>query len=307
MERYEIETFLTLAEELHFARTAERLRLSPGRVSQTIKTLERRLGGPLFERSSRRVDLTPVGRQLHAELLPAHQQIQRALDNASATFAGISGVLRVGFTTPWSGALFLRAVEAFNSRHPRCTVQLQELTYNAAVTALRDEDVDLVITVPPVEEPAITVGPVLFSEPRALVVPADHPLATRGAVSLEELAVLPLIMGAGMSHAWQDAHFLLRTPQGRTIPQGPAASGWQETLALVGAGKGASVAPLRAGLYHGRPDVAYVPFDDTPPLDYALMWRDAGDTARLREFVQTVREFSPETAGRSGNRHSAPA
>jgi DNA-binding transcriptional LysR family regulator len=52
VERYEIETFLTLAEELHFTRTAERLLVSRGRVSQTVKKLERRIGGALFERSS---------------------------------------------------------------------------------------------------------------------------------------------------------------------------------------------------------------------------------------------------------------
>jgi DNA-binding transcriptional LysR family regulator len=61
VERYEIETFLALAEELHFTRTAERLRVTPGRVGQTIKKLERRIGGALFERSSRHVSFTPVG------------------------------------------------------------------------------------------------------------------------------------------------------------------------------------------------------------------------------------------------------
>lgn len=79
MERHEIEVFLALAEELHFARTAQCLRISPGRVSQTIKALERRIGGALFERSSRHVALTPVGRQLCAHLAPAHRRIQQAV------------------------------------------------------------------------------------------------------------------------------------------------------------------------------------------------------------------------------------
>ncbi|MFC9640896.1 LysR family transcriptional regulator [Streptomyces mirabilis] len=61
MERHEIEAFLTLADELHFRRTSERLGLAQGRVSQTIKKLERRIGVPLFERTSRRVTLTPAG------------------------------------------------------------------------------------------------------------------------------------------------------------------------------------------------------------------------------------------------------
>ena len=59
MELRDIEIFLTLAEELHFGRTAERLRISQARVSQSIKQQERRIGGALFERTSRSVRLTP--------------------------------------------------------------------------------------------------------------------------------------------------------------------------------------------------------------------------------------------------------
>ncbi|MCX4725632.1 LysR family transcriptional regulator [Streptomyces sp. NBC_01020] len=299
MERYEIETFLALAEELHFARTAERLRVSPGRVSQTVKALERRIGGALFERNSRRVALTPVGRQLRDELLPAYRQIQRAIGRASAACADISGVLRVGFTAPWSGDLIVRAAERFQSRHPRCAVELLEVTFNAAIEALRDEEVDLVIAEPPVVEPGIIVGPVLISERRALVVPATHFLAAQETVSREDLALLPLVTAAGVSEAWRDAFYPRRTPQGHPISYGPAAAGWQEVLSLVGAGKGATVATVRAGDYHGRPDVTYIPFDDKSVVDYALMWRDAGQSAGIRAFIDTVLELTPRPAGQA--------
>ncbi|WP_243707595.1 LysR family transcriptional regulator [Micromonospora sp. KC606] len=53
MERQDIEVFLALAQELHFTRTAERLRVAPASVSQTIKKLERRFGAPLLDRSTR--------------------------------------------------------------------------------------------------------------------------------------------------------------------------------------------------------------------------------------------------------------
>ncbi|MFC4591246.1 LysR family transcriptional regulator [Sphaerisporangium corydalis] len=72
MERQEIEVFLVLAEELHFARTAERLRVSAATISQTIAKLERLFGAPLFHRTTRRVELTPLGRQLLDDLRPAH-------------------------------------------------------------------------------------------------------------------------------------------------------------------------------------------------------------------------------------------
>jgi len=297
VERYEIETFLTLAEELHFSRTAERLHVSPGRVSQTIKTLERRIGGALFERSSRRVALTPIGRQLRDDLLPAYQQIQRAVANATAAYEGISGVLRVGFTAPWSSELVLRAADAFSSRHPGCAVELHLATYNAAIAALREKDVDLVVAELPVEEPGITVGPVLFCERRALVVPAAHSLAARETVSLEDFAALPLITAVGVSQVWREAFFPRRTPQGRCIEHGPSAVDWEGVLTLVGAGKGATVATVRAGQYHGRPDVAYVPFDDAPPVEYALMWRDAGESAGLQAFIRTVLELAPRPTG----------
>ncbi|WP_067473969.1 LysR family transcriptional regulator [Actinomadura hibisca] len=307
MERYEIETFLTLAKELNFTRTAERLLVSPGRVSQMIKKLERRLGGALFERSSHHVALTPVGRQWYAELQPARQQMQRAIDNAAAAFAGISGALRVGFTTPWSGALIMQAAKAFNSRHPRCTVELHAVTYNAAIATLQGEDVDLVVAALPIDDPTITVGPLVFSDTRALAVPAHHPLAARETVSLEDLAVLPLITAAGIPRAWREAHFPRRTPQGHPIRHEATAAGWQEILSLVGAGQGATVATVCAGRYHGRPDVVYVPFDGAPLVDYALMWCGAGDTVGFRKFVQTVVEFAPHTAGRSADQHSAPS
>jgi len=78
MERRDAEIFLTLAEELHFGRTAERLFVSQARVSQSIKKLERRIGAPLFERTSRHVALTPIGRQLHRDIGPAYRRISGA-------------------------------------------------------------------------------------------------------------------------------------------------------------------------------------------------------------------------------------
>ena len=79
MERQEIETFLALCEELHFGRTAKRLRISPARVTQLIQKTERRIGGALFERTTRGVVLTDLGRQLQRDLAPAHRAVEEAI------------------------------------------------------------------------------------------------------------------------------------------------------------------------------------------------------------------------------------
>src|SRR5256885_10643371 len=95
IESRELETFLVLAEELHFGRTAERLHVSTAQVSQTIRKLERRIGVPLFIRTSRRVEPAPVGRQLLADLRPAWTAGEAALDKAGAAGRGVTGTLRV--------------------------------------------------------------------------------------------------------------------------------------------------------------------------------------------------------------------
>src|SRR3954471_14875112 len=105
LERYEVEAFLTLAEELHFGRTAERLHVSTARISQTIRKLERRGGVPLFARTSRRGELSPVGRQLEADLRPAWAAVNAALTRAVETGRGFGGTLRVCFTGAAAGQL----------------------------------------------------------------------------------------------------------------------------------------------------------------------------------------------------------
>ena len=115
MELRDIEIFLTLAEELHFSRTADRLHLTQARVSQSIKRQERRIGGALFERNSRNVRLTPLGEQLRADLSVGYRQIMDGIENAAATARGVSGTLRLGTMGPQAW-MVKGAVDAFRAR-----------------------------------------------------------------------------------------------------------------------------------------------------------------------------------------------
>jgi DNA-binding transcriptional LysR family regulator len=100
IELREIRTFHTLAEELHFGPTAERLAVTPSRVSQTIRTLETRIGGALFERSSRSVRLTSLGTQLLSTVKPPYEALERALFGAQDAATGGTGQLRFGAYSP---------------------------------------------------------------------------------------------------------------------------------------------------------------------------------------------------------------
>ncbi|MFI9103671.1 LysR family transcriptional regulator [Streptomyces fildesensis] len=300
MELRDIEIFLTLAEELHFGRTAERLHITPSRVSHVIKKQERRIGAPLFERTSRTVRLTGLGEQLRDDLLPAHQGIQQAVDRATAearTGTGI-GTLRAGYTTPWCADLLLRAAEVFRGRHAGWTARIREIQFNDMYGSLLRDELDLQLIEFPVYEPGTVAGPVLFRERRALMVPADHPLARRESVSLEDLAEVPLItVDYEFPKPVADLHFPTRTPMGRLIPRGPSYTFWPEVPALVAAGLGASIVAARAAEYHDRPGIAFIPFRDGPTLDYGVLLHADKRAPLVPAFVGLLHELADANGG----------
>ncbi|WP_194816520.1 LysR family transcriptional regulator [Nocardia sp. XZ_19_385] len=293
LERLELEAFLTLAEELHFGRTAERLHVTTSRVSQTIRQLERRIGAPLFERSSRRVVLTVVGKQLRDELRPAYDQIAAGVAAASSGNLLIR-TLTVGFSAPWCGNLIIKSAKVFRDRYPGSVVTVEEIQLTDPLGRMRSGAVDLQLTEFPISEPDISTGPIIFSEPRSLMVPADHPFASRDSVSLEDLADTTLITinSEAVPRYWMDYYFPRRTPSGRPIPQGPAAVYWPEVLVHVSQGAGVSTVSAAAEQFHTRPGMAFVPFRDAPPIDYGLMWPTAHKNPLVRPFIETIRELA---------------
>ncbi|MFE9404050.1 LysR family transcriptional regulator [Streptomyces sp. NPDC006530] len=296
MELREIEIFLVLAEELHFGRTAERMRVTPARVSQAIKKQERAIGAELFKRTSRSVQLTPTGTVLRDGLAAGYQQIKEALAAASAAGRGITGELNVAYSAAWCGTLVVAATDIFRARQPNCLVRIHESPLLDPIGPLRNGTHDIQLVELPIDEPDIVNGPVLFSEPRALVVPVGHPFARRDTVSLEDLSETPLITVTGQPQYFLDHHYPHRTPKGRLIPRGPSTTAWQEVLALVGAGKGVSPTCARAAQYYSRPDVVYVPFSDAPLVEYGLLWTATNSTPKVRAFTEVLLETARSSA-----------
>ncbi|SFI90028.1 transcriptional regulator, LysR family [Streptosporangium canum] len=292
LERHELEAFLALAEELHFGRTAERLRVSTARISQTIAKLERRTGVPLFTRTSRRVELTAAGRQLYEEVRPAWDQIAAAFARAVDTGRGLTGTLRVAFVGAAGGQLLAGAAEVFRRRLPDCDVRLREAQMVDLMPWLRDGQVDLALGTFPIDEPDIATGPVLVSETRMLAVPSQHPFARRTSVSLDDLAGVRLLqLPDTLPVSLREDRTPRATPAGRPIEPGPSASTFNEMLTLIGAGHGAFPVGAQARRYYARPDVAYIPIGDAPPLRWGLLWRTDGATARVRAFAQAAHDL----------------
>lgn len=281
MERREIEIFLTLAEELHFGRTGDRLRISPSRVSQTISNLEHRFGVTLFDRTSRRVELSPVGAALYADVRAGHDRIERGIAAAIATGRGVVGTLTVGLEAPAVAELAKPVFDRFRASNRGVTLVFRETGFADPLDLLRTGEVDVAVTNGPVDEDGFQEGPAVYTEPVVLAVGREHPLARRETVAVADLAG-EIVFRAGR-----------RAPPYRPEPD-RTASTFLELLTVIAAGEGVAPLAAHAGDYFARPSLAMVPFEKgSPPVRWVLCWRRGHATARVTALAAAAYAAAP--------------
>lgn len=293
MELRDIEIFLTLAEELHFTRTADRLRVSPARISQAIRKQERAVGAKLFERTSRSVRLTAIGERLYDDLRPAFRELREGMQRAKLAAQGGSEALRVGMLP--GNAYDLRPYwEAFRVRHPQWTLRIRHNPFIGPFVPLRNGDIDVLVSWLPVEEPDLTVGPVVFTEPRVLLAALGHELSEHASVSIEALGDFGVLgPSAPLPDYWEDAFIPFQTPSGRPVARGPAVQQMDDILTIVGTGESVHHLGAHATRYFTRPGIKFLPIRDAPSLRWGLVWRSDAESAQIRALAQVIRDLGP--------------
>ena len=288
VEIRELECFLVLAEELHFGRAGERLFISQSRVSQLLRSLERRVGARLVDRTSRRVGLTPFGEEFAASLRPAYEALAATVDRARAAAREEAVRIRVGF----QGLIYAGVAEAvvdFHGRFPGHRVDLTEIPLSDPFGALRAGELEAAVVLLPVEEPDLRVLARLPDQRQMVAVQAGNALSGRETVAAEELAGLSLVPLSGDApDYWKRAQSPVATPRGRPIPQESGVSTLQEGLTRVASGLGAMMLCEATAEHNRRDDVAYVPVDGMPPSRLALVGRADGGTPELRALAKAV-------------------
>ncbi|MFI6177253.1 LysR family transcriptional regulator [Nonomuraea sp. NPDC051191] len=292
MELRDIEIFLTLAQELHFARTAERLHVTPARITKAVQKQERQIGALLFERSSRSVRLTPIGRQLRDDLWPMYSGLQEGVRRARLAAEGITGVLRVGMI-PHNSYDLRRYWDDFRDHHPQWRLQIRISPFADPFAGLRRGDIDVLVAWLPVEEPDLTTGPVLFTDPRLLAVAADHELTRHATALTEMLADFQHVDAPSRPDYWAEGFLPPRTSVSRRIERGPLASNTEEMLSLISTGETVGLVAHHMKRYYLRPDIAYLPLRDDDPLKFALVWSTEAENDMIRALARTVRDLGP--------------
>jgi DNA-binding transcriptional LysR family regulator len=308
----ELRVFFTLADELHFGRTAARLQISHSRVSQILHDLEAKLGVRLFDRTSRRVSLTPAGAGLRERLAGPYNDMREGLRDTYAHAEEISGELRLGLLFPSSGDPKLpQIIELFEHRHPGAAVTIRDLPYDDPLGPLRRGEIDLMACRLPIDQPDLTVGPLLARDQRIVAVPIDHPLAKCDSISVEDLADYRA-HDAGGKLPYIDTLVPPRTPSGRPIPRRHIATP-SPTQMLAMVARGELVHPTITSFpdHFRHPGVTFVPIRDLPAMNAGLVWRTAAETAAILAFARaagdTVRQPKTRQAHRpTGKRERAP-
>ncbi|RZQ60982.1 LysR family transcriptional regulator [Amycolatopsis suaedae] len=187
MELRALRYFVTVADELHFGRAAERLHIAQPAVSRQIARLERELGVQLFDRSPRRVRLTPAGHGV----LDAARAALAAADRVRVVARAQAGVMRIGTGAGQFTARLERGIDVLRERAPAFDVVLVDLPLPARLSALRHGEIDLALARGVRSAAGVRVLSA-WTEPLLAVVSTRHPAAAAAEVGVAELAGGPL-------------------------------------------------------------------------------------------------------------------
>ncbi len=202
---YRLQIFLTVAEEGKISRAAERLHLTQPAVSQHIRTLERELGVPLFERRRSGVALTPGGRAF-LDYARCILRLVKEGKEAAATASGLQEAhIHLG-ASPGVGAFVLpRWIKSFHAHYAAIRVHLKTAPTPQIVREVADGRLQLGIVEGKAEGHGLEITP-LWNERIVLVVGEGHPWWERETVSMADLRGMPLVIRdrGSLTRAWEE-------------------------------------------------------------------------------------------------------
>lgn len=270
----QIECLITLAEELHFGRTAARLGYSQSRASQLITSLECRVGARLVERTSRRVALTRLGVRFVEDVRPAYRDLAAAFARARERAAsGALEELRIGFT----GEVYEEITRTFRILYARhgVAVRTHDLPLGSPFASLEAGAVDAAIVELPAYESTLTVGFRFPPQDQFLAIAAQHPLANKAGISYEDLADVDLLHRTGDAPSyWNAARTPAATPAGRAIASTMGISTIQQGLALAASGPFGMLVCQPVTVHNARSDLAFIRVSGLEASSQlGLLWR----------------------------------
>lgn len=297
MNLRQVRYFCAVVEAGSATSAADALHVAPTAISMQLAQLEAHLGGELFDRSRRPMELTSLGKYFYPRAKELLSHAGRLDDEARGIASGQRGWLGIGFVRSVSYSVLPAAVRRFRQSCPDVHLDLVEALSEYQPERLRQGRIDVGISrfIGPLEPNPDLDCAVVLDEPFVAAVPAGDPLAKQRSVTAAELSRLPFI------HYPKDE----RSPFGQQLLSALKRAGGaprvaheaieiHTALALVGAGLGATLVG-RSTSKNNRRDVRFIPVADLDLRTKLVMLTRAGEDNRL---VETFREALSKSSGR---------
>lgn len=289
MELRHLRCFLAVAEELHFARAAEKLHIEQSPLSRTVKELEEELGVQLFIRTSRSTRLTLAGRLFLKHVPRVFTALEQARESVKSAANGFHGQLRIalsdGITPSRLPALLARCRED----DPEIEIRLFEVSLAQQLKGLHDDLYDAGFSMADEVGDGIIVEPA-WEEELMVAVPARHPALAYKRIPLEEVLRYPLVLGDPAvceGHARQIDRILRKQEKEPLVVQHVAT--FDVMMALVSAGLALGLAGTAHIAASREPGVVGRPLAGrSPMLTTYLLRRDTEPSQALARFIERL-------------------
>ncbi|WIX26165.1 LysR substrate-binding domain-containing protein [Xanthomonas arboricola pv. corylina] len=299
MELRHLRCFLAVAEELHFARAAERLHIEQSPLSRAIKELEEELGVVLFARTTRSTRLTRAGALFLEHVPRVFAALQQARESVKAAANGFHGQLRVALSDGITPSRLPSLLALCRQEEPEVEIRLFEVPLSQQIKELLDDLYDVGFAQSD-EVGDSVVATAVWSDPLMVAVPARHDLLKHKRIPLEEMLRFPLVLGdpqACEGQVRQIERVLRRVDMEPLVVERVASFDLMMTLVSAGFALGlAGEAHITASR---EPGVVARPLAGRSPVLTTYLLRPAGDLSEtLSRFIDRVQ--SVKSSGVAG-------
>ncbi|MFF9486238.1 LysR family transcriptional regulator [Streptomyces sp. NPDC014676] len=267
MDSRSLQYFVAVAEELNFARAAERLGISPPPLSRAIRRLEAELGVTLFERTTHRVTRTPAGDVLLDEARIALDALQAAGRRAQRAAQRPKLILAV--KADGDAGLLEPILERYASEPGSVPVTVRLCGWQEQPRLLRSGEADAALVHAPFDRTGLDTE-TLAVEPRLAVLASSHPLAARDRLELADLGLGPDTLDRHIDETRRGLQDLA------------------QLLAVIGLGEAVTLLPASLAARYPRPGVAYRPVLDAPPVVLDLAWPQRSRSTATAALVRAA-------------------
>lgn len=289
MELQQIRNFLTLAQELHFWNTAEKVFITQSALSRQIKALEEELGVTLFERNKRRVKLTEAGAFLRDKWLPLMDEISRIHRQAQRIHEGAYGTISIGYPGSVAYGFLQELIASIDQLFSDLKVELIEPTDISFELLLLNYQMDIAFRRDPAVNPALQ-SIWLYSEHFALIVPKSHPLNQDNFTGLQDVKDEKFIISGLHHHTFYVSNLRQIFDHYGVNPNIHIESDFGGIiLSLVSRGLGVSILPSSYS-FSAPPNVRFInlPFK----VDLHVIWRKEDHRPVLHNVLREVQQVA---------------